>query len=101
MEKFVVARLFIHSTYVEKFLRQLEELAILSRKEPGCLEYDWYANPSEEGAFTVLEHYRDRESLKYHFSQPYLQDFVDKVKAWGSKELQVHFLSAEPDVLES
>jgi quinol monooxygenase YgiN len=101
MEKFVVARIFIQSSFVQEFHRQMEELTMLSRKEPGCLEYRWYAESSEEGAFTVIERYRDQEDLKYHFSRPYLQDFVDKVNAWRSQELQVHFLSAASGAPES
>lgn len=101
MEKFVIARLFIQPALVQEFQRQIKHLTTLSRQEPGCLEYDWYVDPSEEGAFTVIEHYRDQKDLEYHFSRPELKEFVDKVNAWKSKELQLHFLSAEPDILSA
>lgn len=98
MEKFVVARLFICPPFIQEFHRAIEQLTVLSREEPGCLEYNWYADPSEAGTFAVVEHYRDQESLQYHFSRPYLQHFVDKVNTWSAKQLQVHFLSAAPAV---
>jgi quinol monooxygenase YgiN len=96
MEKFVVARLFIHAPFIQEFHRAIEQLTVLSREEPGCLEYGWYADPLVAGTFAIIERYRDQESLQYHFSRPYLQHFADKVNAWSAKELQVHFLSTVP-----
>ncbi len=96
MERFVVARLFIQHAFLQEFRQQIEQLTTLSRQEPGCLEYHWYADISEKGTFTVIERYRDQEGLKEHFSRPYLQDFINWVNAWSSKNLEVHFLSAEP-----
>lgn len=101
MEKFVIARLFIRPAFVQAFHRQIEELTTLTLQEPGCLAYNWYRDPSAEGTFIIIEHYRDQDGLKYHFSQPYLQAFVGKVNEWKAKELQVHFLSPEPNAPES
>ncbi|NML37836.1 antibiotic biosynthesis monooxygenase [Chitinophaga sp. G-6-1-13] len=99
-EKFVIAKLYIRPASTEEFRRALETLAILTRKEAGCIEYTWYPEPAEEGTFTLIEHYRDQAGLKYHFAQPYLAEFVKKMEGWKSKDLKVYFLSSEPDALK-
>ncbi|MBC9914420.1 putative quinol monooxygenase [Chitinophaga varians] len=99
-EKFVIAKLYIRPESMDAFRRALEELAAQTRKEPGCIQYTWYPEPGEEGAFTLIEHYRDQAGLKYHFAQSYLADFVKKMEGWKSKDLKVYFLSSEPDALK-
>jgi quinol monooxygenase YgiN len=100
MEKFVIAKLFIQPAAVDEFRQALEKLAIQTRKEPGCLDYTYYPEPGQPGVFTLIEHYRDQAGLKFHFQQPYLAEFVRKVAGWKSKDLQVYFLSSEPDALK-
>lgn len=100
MEKFVIAKLFIRPESTDGFRRALEELAVLTRKEPGCIDYTYYPEPAEKGAFTLIEHYRDQAGLRYHFQQAYLAEFVKKMEGWKSKDLKVYFLSVEPDALK-
>lgn len=100
MEKFVIAKLFIQPAAVAEFRQALEKLAIQTRKEPGCLDYTYYPEPGQPGVFALIEHYRDVAGLKFHFQQPYLAEFVKKVEGWKSKDLQVYFLSSEPDALK-
>ncbi|NLR63334.1 antibiotic biosynthesis monooxygenase [Chitinophaga varians] len=99
-EKFVIAKLYIRPESAAAFSQALETLAILTRKETGCMEYTWYPEPTEPGAFTLIEHYRDQAGLKYHFAQPYLAEFIKKLEGWKSKDLKVYFLSSEPDALK-
>ncbi|MCW3463937.1 putative quinol monooxygenase [Chitinophaga nivalis] len=99
-EKFVIAKLFIQPVSIEEFRQALETLAIQTRKEPGCIDYTYYPEPGVAGAFTLIEHYRNQESLQHHFLQPYLAAFVKKMEGWKSKDLQVYFLSIEPDALK-
>lgn len=100
MEKFVVAKLFIKREATADFHQALEALAIVTRKEPGCISYTYYAEPFEAGAFTLIERYRSKAGLQYHFRQAYLADFIKKMDAWKTKDPEVHFLSAEPDALK-
>jgi quinol monooxygenase YgiN len=97
MEKFVIAKLFIQPARVDEFLRKLEVLAVLTKKEPGCLGYTYYPEPAQAGTFTVVEHYRDQASIRYHFEQPYLKEFIQKIEGWKSKDLKVYFLTVDPD----
>ncbi|WP_170137797.1 putative quinol monooxygenase [Chitinophaga dinghuensis] len=99
-EKFVIAKLFIRPESMAAFRAAMDELVIVTRKEPGCIGYTYYADSSEKGAFTVIEHYRDGAGLRYHFQQDYLADFVKKVETWKSKDPEVHFLSVEVDALK-
>ncbi|TWF35348.1 antibiotic biosynthesis monooxygenase [Chitinophaga polysaccharea] len=85
---------------MDEFRQMLEALAVQTRKEPGCIDYTWYPEPGEAGAFTLIEHYRDQASLRYHFQQPYLAEFVRKMEGWKSKDWNVYFLSSEPDALK-
>ncbi|MBO9729589.1 MAG: antibiotic biosynthesis monooxygenase [Chitinophaga sp.] len=100
MEKFVIAKLFIQPAFADEFRQALEKLAVQTRKEPGCLDYTYYPEPGQTGVFTLIEHYRDVAGLKFHFRQSYLAEFVKKVEGWKSKDLQVYFLSSEPDALK-
>ncbi len=99
-EKFVIAKLFIRPESMEAFRQAMDELVIVTRQEPDCIGYTYYADASEQGAFTVIEHYRNGAGLRYHFKQVYLADFVKKVEGWKSKDLEVHFLSVEVDALK-
>ncbi|RBL91158.1 putative quinol monooxygenase [Chitinophaga flava] len=100
MEKFVIAKLFIRPEFTDEFNKALEELAVLTRKEPGCIEYTYYPEPAEKGAFTLIEHYQDQPGVHYHFQQAYLAAFVKKLEGWKSKDLKVYFLSVEPEALK-
>lgn len=99
-EKFVIAKLYIRPASVNEFRQMLEALAVQTRKEPGCIEYTWYPEPGEAGAFMLIEHYRNQAGLQYHFRQPYLSEFVKKMEGWKSKDWIVYFLSSEPDALK-
>ncbi|MBC9928932.1 putative quinol monooxygenase [Chitinophaga qingshengii] len=100
MEKFVIAKLFIKTSATADFHHALEALAVVTRKEPGCISYTWYAEPLEAGVFMLIEHYRDKAGLQHHFRQTYLADFIKKMDTWKIKDPEVHFLSAEPDALK-
>jgi quinol monooxygenase YgiN len=39
-----------------------------ARRQPGCLAYDWSADPYEDDKITVHELWRDAESLRAHFA---------------------------------
>ena len=51
----VVAIVKIKPEFVEAGRATVEQLVEASRKEEGCLRYDWFKDIKEEGTYVVIE----------------------------------------------
>lgn len=54
----------------------LQELAPLSRAEPGCLQYDVHRDPADPRAFFLFERYVDEPAFEAHASSPHFHELV-------------------------
>ncbi|MES0808604.1 putative quinol monooxygenase [Roseibium sp. SCPC15] len=43
-----------------------------TRKEPGCLSYDFHQSISDPQTFVFVEHWQNRDVLEKHFASPHL-----------------------------
>lgn len=62
-----------------KELRQaLIEIVPISRKTPGCLQYDLFDPAGEREEFLVLMRWKKLSDLRNHETSAYIQEFVEK-----------------------
>lgn len=54
----------------------LMNMAVHSKKETACLQYDLHQNSTEPNIFVFHEIWSDEKGLEAHNSQPYIQEFV-------------------------
>lgn len=54
----------------------LMNMAVHSKKETACLQYDLHQNSTEPNIFVFHEIWNDEKGLEAHNSHPYIQEFV-------------------------
>ena len=50
----------------EEFLKVMEEDAIESRKEEGCLRFDLSKNTEKEHTYAIYEMYKNKDAVAFH-----------------------------------
>ncbi|MBW2419472.1 MAG: antibiotic biosynthesis monooxygenase [Deltaproteobacteria bacterium] len=60
-----------------------------TRKNPGCLDYVWSADPLTPGRIYVFERWTNREALEVHFASPHFPAMRDTIAAHGICGLDV------------
>ena len=80
----LIATLHAAPAVHERIKADMNQLVPLSRAEPGCLQYDFYAI-NQEGApgidntggdFVVIEKWQDGEALQQHGASQHFQAFM-------------------------
>lgn len=72
----VIAKVKVKPEAHGAFAAAATHCALMTRTEPGCLEYDVYESATEPCAFTFVERWRDRASIDAHFLTPHLQELM-------------------------
>ena len=67
-----------------------------SRTEEGCIEYAYSRDLLDPNVLRIIERWKDREALAYHFSTPHMAVFRNALIALKPKELSVRMYAAEP-----
>lgn len=62
--------------HTEEVKAYLLNMALHSKKETACLQYDLHQNNEEPNIFVFHEIWKDEKGLEEHNAKPYLQDFV-------------------------
>lgn len=52
-------------------------------KEPGCLEYQAYADRSDDGVIFMFEKWNGPEDLAKHFKTPHMAEFMQAMGGFG------------------
>ena len=73
----VVFLLFNHplSMAEEAFKQRVQPLIEATRKEEGCLRYEFYQDASDPTIFFFYEVYKNPEAQTFHGRQTYLEEF--------------------------
>lgn len=69
----VTARFVCDPTTLEKAREILNELAISTRQEMGCLEYGYFERIDAPGHFTSIERWANAEAEAAHWEEPHLK----------------------------
>ena len=62
----------------EKMINMSKGMVDNSRKEEGCIVYDFLQDPFDQDSFTFYERWRSREDLELHFEKSYFRDFAER-----------------------
>ncbi|MCX7063878.1 MAG: putative quinol monooxygenase [Proteobacteria bacterium] len=65
-----------------------------SRAEPGCIEYVFATEISNPTNIRIVEHWRDVESLKKHFTLPHMAAFQEAIKKNPPKSMEMKSFDA-------
>ena len=57
----------------------MEEMSSLSRKEPGCLTYEFYAALSSDTEFLLFQEWESIDALQDHFDTPHMETFLSEL----------------------
>ena len=71
----VCASLRVKKDGLEAFMEAAKRVAALSRKEPGCLRYDFLRDVMDSHKFCFVEVYSDAGAFASHRAMPYMEDF--------------------------
>ena len=62
-----------------KALALMEEMSSLSRKEPGCVTYEFYAALSSDTEFLLFQEWESIDALQDHFDTPHMETFLSEL----------------------
>jgi quinol monooxygenase YgiN len=85
----VLARVSAKASSVEQVRTILIGLVEATRKEPGCLSYQFLQNRSDPNDFVSVEEWESAAAEQAHFSTVHLKDALVKLAG---------HLAAEPDI---
>jgi quinol monooxygenase YgiN len=84
----VILRLTVRADAVEEIKSIIAGLVGPTRKEPGCIAYEWFQNNADPCDFASVEEWRDQAALDAHWVTPHVKDALAR---------GVPLLTAAPD----
>ncbi len=60
----------------QRVREELKQLAAMTRKEEGNINYDLHVSNADDGLFIIYENWKDQAALDRHMNQPYLKSFL-------------------------
>jgi len=75
---------------LEETVRQ-EGLALVkpTRKEPGCISYDFHQDSEDKSSFMFYENWVSKKALDEHIAKPHLQAFIGKAEELLAEPMDV------------
>jgi quinol monooxygenase YgiN len=74
----------------DEFIAAARAQIVETRKEPGCIAYDFYESQTEPNTFVFNERWKSREAIDAHFQTEHIRKFMAALPA----------CVAEPPVIE-
>lgn len=71
----------------------LKALISATRKEPGCLSYDFYQSEYDKHLFLSHEVWESHEIFARHLNAPYIQALLEQADELLAAPLQIMFLN--------
>ena len=91
----VWAGLIIKEDCIEKFKQAVEPVVIASRKEAGCIKYDFLQDIYDPKTFYFFEEYQNDNAFQEHRAMPYMLEFRPKREECVEKYLGVRVFSED------
>jgi quinol monooxygenase YgiN len=85
----LIARLPIVEGRMDEALAAFKALMPEVAKEEGTVLYSLNVEKGNPNTLVVVEQYRDKESLKFHSSTPYLKEFFEKSASFTSGKTEI------------
>ena len=58
----------------------MEAMALETKKEPGCVFYEFYSHISDENTILVYEEWESEEALNFHVKTPHMGLYMEGMK---------------------
>ena len=59
---------------------ELKQIAAMTRKEKGNINYDLHVSNADDGLFIIYENWKCQAALDNHMNKPYLKSFLGKTE---------------------
>ncbi len=66
-----------------------------TRKEEGCVNYDFYDDNDDENIFVFIENWEDEEALQKHSESEHLKSFLQNLDDHGAELISLKLTKAE------
>lgn len=91
MDKYIIEKIVVNEDKIDEFIQIITPLIEETRKEKGCLKYDFHQSVKSSNVFYAYEWYKDDEAIKNHNNSTHLKKFLTSSKEFV-KEFQVETL---------
>lgn len=71
----VAGRISVHPDKIEAAIPHYLKMVEETKKEEGCLMYDFYADLADPNTLLVFEEWESMEHLEAHFKTPHMAEF--------------------------
>ncbi|MEG1009392.1 MAG: putative quinol monooxygenase [Clostridia bacterium] len=82
----IIAQFFIKSKHIDEAILLGKNLSIETRKEYGCIGYEFYQNDEDKNHLVFTEKWESEYHLMQHLVTPHFTNFVIKIDKLKSKE---------------
>ncbi|KXL52727.1 putative monooxygenase YcnE [Anaerotignum neopropionicum] len=77
----LIAKSVVPQKNKEAFLQVAEKLVSETRKEAGCIFYDFVKDSNEENVYYFVEKYTDQEAVEAHKNSEHFVTYAPKMRA--------------------
>lgn len=75
----IVARITAHTGQENHVASQIDNLALATRAETGCIRYEIYRDPNDEAVTLIYEIWTSQSALQNHLATEHLRAFKAEV----------------------
>ena len=85
----VVAKNQVKPEKIQEFMDLCKNLVEESLKEEGCIEYGLYQELENPGILTILEEWKDKNSLDEHLNSNHFKEIFPLLSEYLEKETEI------------
>ena len=85
----VVAKNQVKPDKIQEFMDLCKNLVEESLKEEGCIEYGLYQELENPGIMTILEEWKDKNSLDEHLNSNHFKEIFPLLSEYLEKETEI------------
>ncbi|MFE9422225.1 putative quinol monooxygenase [Kitasatospora sp. NPDC006697] len=89
----VIAELRPKAERAGEFREQAEAMARASRAEEGCVSYQLYVDPADQGRWVIVEEWADRAALDAHLASAHLAESLARTAELLAGEPRLRILA--------
>ena len=86
-----IAKFKAKSGQEARLKNELQNLVAPTRKEQGCMLFDWYQSADNEGVFFFFEKWTNRAALDKHLEAPHVKRFLGLLDALVENGIDASF----------
>ena len=79
---------------LDKAVETARKMMAETKKEPGCVEYNFSLDLTDKGVIWLFEEWESEEALVKHFETPHMAEFMAALPTLGVQGMDVHRYAA-------